>query len=78
MGVAVGTELRVKLTAAWFDLENVRVALLALFPGLPRLQFLITCSKTLSSVHLESSPPFHSRLCNNKALRWSHVACRCV
>ena len=45
MGVAVGTELRVKLTAAWSDLENVRVALLASFPGLPRFQFLINWSR---------------------------------
>ena len=44
MGVAVGTELRVKLTAERFDLENVRVALLASFPGLSRFQFLMYCS----------------------------------
>ena len=49
MGVAVGTELRVKLTAARSDLENVRVALLASFPGLPQLQFLIACSMHTAS-----------------------------
>ena len=54
MGVAMGTELRVKLTAARYDLENVRVALLASFPGLPRLQFLIAWSMhTASNQKLE-------------------------